>query len=183
MSRRSCTPDAAATIRSPPPRASGRWMPAPSSMRAVRELQQVMLEHAIARSRQRAHAGVHAHAARPAGGRRALDAVAFLAARARPRAPAAAARAAAVLPLGSGAIAGCAFPISRVLLQGSLGFARLSPNSIDAVSDRDFVAELLFALSMLGDPPLAARRRSDSLRLERVRLRAVRRLRSRPARA
>jgi argininosuccinate lyase len=61
----------------------------------------------------------------------------------------AASRAAAVLPLGSGAVAGCAYPISRVLLQGSLGFAQLSPNSIDAVSDRDFVAELLFTLSML----------------------------------
>ena len=63
---------------------------------------------------------------------------------------AAAARSAAVLPLGSGAIAGCAFPISRVLLQGSLGFASVSPNSIDAVSDRDFVAEVLFALSLIG---------------------------------
>jgi argininosuccinate lyase len=62
---------------------------------------------------------------------------------------AASGRAAAVLPLGSGAVAGCAFPISRVLLQGSLGFAQISPNSIDAVSDRDFVAELLFTLSML----------------------------------
>ena len=60
-----------------------------------------------------------------------------------------ASRAAGVLPLGSGAIAGCAFPISRVLLQGSLGFAALSRNSIDAVSDRDFVAELLFATTML----------------------------------
>ena len=58
-------------------------------------------------------------------------------------------RAAGVLPLGSGAIAGCAFPVSRVLLQGSLGFAGLSRNSIDAVSDRDFVAELLFATTML----------------------------------
>ena len=63
---------------------------------------------------------------------------------------AAASHAAATLPLGAGAVAGCAYPISRVLLQGSLGFAQLSPNSIDAVSDRDFVAELLFALSMLG---------------------------------
>jgi argininosuccinate lyase len=60
-----------------------------------------------------------------------------------------ASRAAAVLPLGSGAVAGCAFPVSRVLLQGSLGFAGLSRNSIDAVSDRDFVAELLFAMTML----------------------------------
>jgi argininosuccinate lyase len=63
---------------------------------------------------------------------------------------AAAARAAAALPLGSGAIAGCAYPISRVLLQETLGFARLSPNSIDAVSDRDFVADLVYAAAMLG---------------------------------
>jgi argininosuccinate lyase len=58
-------------------------------------------------------------------------------------------RAASMLPLGSGAVAGCAYPISRVLLQGSLGFAAVSPNSIDAVSDRDFVAELLFASTMI----------------------------------
>ena len=62
---------------------------------------------------------------------------------------ASASRAAAVLPLGAGAIAGCAFPISRVLLQGSLGFTSLSQNSIDAVGDRDFVAELLFTVAMI----------------------------------
>lgn len=62
----------------------------------------------------------------------------------------AARRTAAVLPLGSGAVAGSAYPISRVLLQGALGFASISPNSIDAVSDRDFVAELLFAATMIG---------------------------------
>jgi len=61
-----------------------------------------------------------------------------------------AARSAGVLPLGSGAVAGCAFPISRVLLKGSLGFSAISRNSIDAVADRDFVAELLFSLSLLG---------------------------------
>jgi argininosuccinate lyase len=59
-------------------------------------------------------------------------------------------RAAGVLPLGSGAVAGSAYPVSRVLLQGSLGFGSISPNSIDAVSDRDFVAELLFACAMIG---------------------------------
>jgi argininosuccinate lyase len=63
---------------------------------------------------------------------------------------AAAARAAGVLPLGSGAVAGSAYPVSRVLLKESLGFAAVSPNSIDAVSDRDFVAELLFACTLLG---------------------------------
>ncbi|MBI1809415.1 MAG: argininosuccinate lyase [Gemmatimonadetes bacterium] len=57
---------------------------------------------------------------------------------------------AAVLPLGSGAIAGSAFPVPRPLLQRELGFDSLSPNSIDAVGDRDFVAELLFTLALTG---------------------------------
>jgi len=61
-----------------------------------------------------------------------------------------AARNTSSLPLGSGAVAGCAFPISRVLLKGALGFASLSRNSIDAVADRDFVAEVVFALSLMG---------------------------------
>jgi argininosuccinate lyase len=60
-----------------------------------------------------------------------------------------AARRAAVLPLGSGAIAGSAYPISRKLLQEKLGFASLSPNSIDAVGDRDFVAELIFGVTLV----------------------------------
>ena len=59
-------------------------------------------------------------------------------------------RAAAALPLGSGAVAGCAYPISRTLLQGTLGFETVTPNSIDAVSDRDFVAELLFTCALAG---------------------------------
>ncbi|HZF67562.1 MAG TPA: argininosuccinate lyase, partial [Gemmatirosa sp.] len=54
------------------------------------------------------------------------------------------------LPLGSGAIAGSAFPVERVLLKESLGFQGVTPNSIDAVGDRDFVAETLFALTLLG---------------------------------
>ena len=58
--------------------------------------------------------------------------------------------AAASLPLGAGAVAGSAYPISRVLLKESLGFAAPSANSIDAVGDRDFVAELLFALALVG---------------------------------
>src|SRR3954466_2794646 len=57
--------------------------------------------------------------------------------------------AAAILPLGSGAVAGSAYPISRVLLQGSLGFGGITQNSIDAVSDRDFVAEILFACTLV----------------------------------
>jgi argininosuccinate lyase len=56
---------------------------------------------------------------------------------------------AAVLPLGSGAVAGSAYPVSRVLLQGSLGFGAITQNSMDAVSDRDFVAEILFACTLV----------------------------------
>ena len=59
-------------------------------------------------------------------------------------------RAASVLPLGSGAIAGSAFPVPREDLRVGLGFDRLSQNSMDAVGDRDFVADLLYALTMLG---------------------------------
>ncbi len=62
---------------------------------------------------------------------------------------AAAARCAGVLPLGSGAIAGSAFPVSRESLRESLGFTSISPNSIDATGDRDFVAETLFACAMI----------------------------------
>ena len=62
---------------------------------------------------------------------------------------AAAARGAAVLPLGSGAIAGSAYPISRLLLQESLGFSSVSQNSIDAVGDRDFIAEFLFVMTLM----------------------------------
>lgn len=57
---------------------------------------------------------------------------------------------AASLPLGSGAVAGSAFPVPRDQLRDALGFHSISPNSIDAVGDRDFVAEALFALTMLG---------------------------------
>lgn len=54
------------------------------------------------------------------------------------------------LPLGSGAIAGCAFPVPRDAIRVELGFDALSRNSIDATGDRDFVADLLYALTMLG---------------------------------
>jgi argininosuccinate lyase len=63
---------------------------------------------------------------------------------------AAAARAANELPLGSGAVAGSAFPVSRVLLKESLGFQGVIRNSMDAVGDRDFIAELLFAIALMG---------------------------------
>lgn len=62
----------------------------------------------------------------------------------------ASAEACAVLPLGSGAIAGSAFPVDRNALKAALGFNAVSQNSIDAVGDRDFIAEVLFTLAVLG---------------------------------
>jgi argininosuccinate lyase len=55
---------------------------------------------------------------------------------------------AGVLPLGSGAIAGSAYAVDRELLRETLGFHSISPNSIDAVGDRDFIADALYALTM-----------------------------------
>ncbi len=53
-----------------------------------------------------------------------------------------------VLPLGSGALAGSAFPLDRSFMAQELGFSRVSPNSLDAVSDRDYFLEALSALSI-----------------------------------
>ncbi len=53
-----------------------------------------------------------------------------------------------VMPLGSGAIAGVAYTIDRNFLAHELGFSRISQNSIDAVSDRDFVVEYEAAASL-----------------------------------
>lgn len=54
-----------------------------------------------------------------------------------------------ILPLGSGAMAGSAFPIDRTFLAQELGFDGLSPNSLDGVSDRDFIAEFISHCSIL----------------------------------
>jgi argininosuccinate lyase len=56
----------------------------------------------------------------------------------------------ATLPLGSGALAGNPFGVDRRAISRDLGFeGRVCPNSMDAVSDRDFVAEFVFASSLL----------------------------------
>ena len=53
-------------------------------------------------------------------------------------------------PLGSGALAGTSFPIDRNLTSKLLGFNQPTKNSIDSVSDRDFVIEFVFDLSLIG---------------------------------
>ena len=115
---------------------------------AARTLQQVMLDHATALQEALMPAYTHMQRAQPVSGAHWMLSHFWPLERDRARI-ASASRAAAVLPLGSGAIAGCAFPISRVLLQGSLGFSSISSNSIDAVGDRDFVVELLFAVAVM----------------------------------
>jgi argininosuccinate lyase len=115
---------------------------------AVRTLQQVMLDHAETLQDTLMPAYTHLQRAQPVAAAHWMLSHFWPLERDRARI-AAASRAAAILPLGSGAIAGCAFPVSRVLLQGSLGFSALSQNSIDAVGDRDFVAELLFTVAMM----------------------------------
>lgn len=56
----------------------------------------------------------------------------------------------ATLPLGSGALAGTTFPVDRFALAQALGFDAPAPNSLDAVSDRDFAAEFLFCCALCG---------------------------------
>ena len=57
---------------------------------------------------------------------------------------------AAVSPLGAGALAGSSLPLDPEAVAAELGFDSAAPNSMDAVSDRDFAAEFCFAAALLG---------------------------------
>ena len=57
---------------------------------------------------------------------------------------------ASVSPLGSGALAGSSLPVDPISTAAELGFGSAAPNSMDAVSDRDFVVEFLFCTALLG---------------------------------
>ncbi len=54
-----------------------------------------------------------------------------------------------VLPLGAGALAGTTYPLNRLSVAQKLNFARVSENSMDSVSDRDYIIELLAAASII----------------------------------
>jgi len=54
-----------------------------------------------------------------------------------------------VMPLGSGALAGTTYPLDRFMVAQELGFAKVSENSMDSVSDRDYVIELLGSISII----------------------------------
>jgi argininosuccinate lyase len=114
---------------------------------AIRELQQALLTQAESIVDAILPAYTHLQRAQPVSGAHWLLAHFWPLERDRTRLSNAA-RGTATLPLGSGAIAGSAFPVSRVLLKEELGFHAISQNSIDATGDRDFVAETLFACTM-----------------------------------
>jgi argininosuccinate lyase len=59
-------------------------------------------------------------------------------------------RRADVMPLGSGALAGSTIALDREAIAKALGFQRVTQNSVDAVSDRDFAADFLYSLAMIG---------------------------------
>jgi len=115
----------------------------------LRELQQVIIVQAESLEHDLMPAYTHLQRAQPVSGAHWMLSHFWPLVRDRRRLAAAAA-AAAILPLGSGAIAGSAFPVDRLALRDALRFQSVSANSIDAVGDRDFVAELIFALSLLG---------------------------------
>ena len=101
--------------------------------------------------RRRLPARLHAPAAGPAGAAGPPPAGPRLGAGARRR-PAARHPASGldVSPLGAGALAGSSLPLDPHGVAADLGFAAAFDNSLDAVSDRDFVAEALFDLALLG---------------------------------
>lgn len=116
---------------------------------ALRSLQEVMIAQADGLVEALMPAYTHLQRAQPVSGAHWMLSHFWPLTRDRRRLAAAAASAAS-LPLGSGAIAGSAFPVNRDALRAELDFATVSPNSIDAVGDRDFIAEVLFTLSLLG---------------------------------
>lgn len=115
----------------------------------IRVLQQTLIDQALSLEHDLMPAYTHLQRAQPVSGAHWMLSHFWPLERDRARF-AAVARSTAVLPLGSGAIAGSAYPVSRVLLQETLGFSSLSQNSIDAVGDRDFIAEMLFTIALLG---------------------------------
>jgi argininosuccinate lyase len=115
----------------------------------MRELQQALLDQAERHVDTVMPAYTHLQRAQPVSGAHWLLSHAWPLVRDRERLGDAVDRL-SVLPLGSGAIAGCPFPVDRELLREKLGFQAVSANSIDAVADRDWVAELLFVAALLG---------------------------------
>lgn len=115
----------------------------------IRQLQAVMLQHAERLQSALMPAYTHLQRAQPVSAAHWMLNHFWPLDRDRTRL-ANAAKSASTLPLGSGAIAGSAYPVPREHIRESLGFIKISPNSIDATGDRDFIADTLYAITMLG---------------------------------
>lgn len=116
---------------------------------ALREVQSALLEQATAHVDTIMPSYTHLQRAQPVSAAHWFLSHFWPLARDRERL-AEARRRVAVMPLGSGAVAGCPFPVDRAALARELGFLEPTQNSLDGVGDRDFVAELLFMAALVG---------------------------------
>ena len=115
----------------------------------LRRVQQVLVDRAAETVDAPMPGYTHLQRAQPVVLGHHLLAYVFMLDRDRQRLAASAVRADA-LPLGAAALAGTAYPIDREALARDLGFAGVTANSLDAVSDRDYVLEFLGAAAIVG---------------------------------
>ena len=115
----------------------------------VRRVQQALIDRAAETTDAAMPGYTHLQRAQPVLLAHHLLAYVFMVERDRERLAACAVRADA-LPLGAAALAGTAYPIDREALARDLGFATVTANSLDAVSDRDYVLEFLAAGAIIG---------------------------------
>jgi argininosuccinate lyase len=115
----------------------------------LRRVQQALVDRAGETAEAPMPGYTHLQRAQPVLLAHHLLAYVFMLQRDRERLAACAARADA-LPLGAAALAGTAYPIDREALARDLGFAAVTANSLDAVSDRDYVLEFLGAAAIVG---------------------------------
>jgi argininosuccinate lyase len=115
----------------------------------VRQLQQVLMQKALNHLQTLIPGYTHLQPAQPITVAHWLMSFFWMLARDHERLQQAKGRA-SVMPLGSGALAGTPLDIDRDKIALTLGFSSISENSLDAVSDRDFVGEFLFVASMIG---------------------------------
>ncbi len=145
----SCAPDAAATTRSPPTCGSISATTRAGSLPASPGCSRALLDQAEAHVDAPAPGFTHLQHAQPVSFGHELAKHVHALARDVDRLRDWDARASRS-PLGAGALAGSSLPLDPEATAAELGFAAAIPNSIDAVSDRDFAAEFLFCTALLG---------------------------------
>lgn len=121
----------------------------PALLDHVRDLQRSLLTQAAGHVHSVMPGLTHFQPAQPITAAHWLLSYVAMLERDRDRLGQAATAAASQCPLGSGALAGTPYPIDRTALAMALGFQQASSNSLDTVSDRDFVADFLHAAALL----------------------------------